>query len=158
MDYIFKYFKVLTLSEKNIDFYKNYKYKNVDNSFLTPYYNIFWNYCQKFIPSYVHPNFVTLSGLASIFASYYFSNYKYSNYLMAFGTFFYFTVDAIDGIHARKTKQAPRTITKTCFHHIRCPKKRRCECHLFRKRTRGCVCKAENTSTVQSVREHERNN
>jgi cytidyltransferase-like protein len=106
MNCIFKYFKILTLSEKNIDSYKKYKYKNIDNSFLTPFYNVFWNYCQIFIPSFIHPNIITLSGLISIIISYYFSNYKYSNYIMAFGTFFYFTVDAIDGIHARKTKQS----------------------------------------------------
>ena len=105
MEYIFKYFKLLNLSEKNMDSYNNYKYKNIDKSFLTPYYNVFWNYCQKFIPEFIHPNIITLSGLASIITSYYFSNSKYSNYIMAFGTFFYFTVDAIDGIHARKTNQ-----------------------------------------------------
>jgi cytidyltransferase-like protein len=105
MEYLFKHFKPLNFSNKNIDSYTNYKYKNVDKSFLTPFYNVFWNYCQTFIPSFIHPNIITLSGLASIVTSYYFSDYKYSNYIMAFGTFFYFTVDAIDGIHARKTKQ-----------------------------------------------------
>ena len=110
MEYIKKFNKILSFSSENNIFYKNYKYKNFDNTILTYYYSKIWNKLELFIPNIIHPNIITLCGLISlsmsyIYSNYQYGNYQYGNYYMAIGTILYFTFDGIDGIHARRTKQ-----------------------------------------------------
>ena len=51
---------------EELDNYKNYKYESEDNTFLSSQYNKMWVLLQKFIPSFIHPNIITILGLFSI--------------------------------------------------------------------------------------------
>lgn len=42
---------------------KNHKYNHNGMSFLDQYLNIYWNFCIKFVPKWISPNFITLWGL-----------------------------------------------------------------------------------------------
>lgn len=104
MNFIKRFFSNF-LDNDNINEYNKYKYKAVDECFLTYIYRKYWTIVQNYIPSIIHPNILTMCGLFSIIPAYYYGNNTYGNYLMAIGTFLYLTFDGIDGIHARQTKQ-----------------------------------------------------
>lgn len=91
------------LSLDNINTYKDYTYFSEDNTFLTQKYRVFWNFIQKFIPKYVHPNIITLFGLISIIFGHYMMKTYSSNITMGICVWLYLNFDGLDGIHARKT-------------------------------------------------------
>jgi cytidyltransferase-like protein len=100
--------KNILLPTKHIDNLSISKYGIVYDSFINNKFYLFWVWLQKFVPTYISPNCLTLFGLiAMIFAlvaSYTIENIFYSRLLVIFLTIVYFNLDAIDGIHARKTK------------------------------------------------------
>lgn len=102
---ISKLLNLLKINKNNLKEYEKYEYKSEDICFLTKFYRSFWNKCQEFIPSFIHPNIITLCGLLSMVVSYNLKNNIYGNYYTAIGIFLYMTFDSIDGIHARKTSQ-----------------------------------------------------
>lgn len=102
--------KLLTSSQKeNI---KNYKYSVVDNSLTSKYLKKHWEYFQGFFPDYVAPNVISLTGLIitlygwDICNTYYVDRPYVSCLLTVLCLFTYLNLDAIDGIHARKTKNS----------------------------------------------------
>lgn len=92
------------LSNENIDSFIKYKYQSEENSFLTRKYKVFWEFIQKFIPKYIHPNIITLLGLLSVIFGYYMMKTYSLNKVMGICVWLYMNFDAIDGIHARNTK------------------------------------------------------
>jgi len=91
---------------RHIEQYKSYKYFCEDNSL---FYECFWkkvfNYIQKFIPSYIHPNYITISSIFVIIVTYFLDNFLNSSLFFSFGIIYYMLADGVDGTHARETKQ-----------------------------------------------------
>jgi phosphatidylglycerophosphate synthase len=64
----------------------------------------FYEKVQTIIPSKIHPNILTISSFFTISGLHYYKLY-YNPYYSLLGKFMYWTLDGIDGIHARKTNQ-----------------------------------------------------
>lgn len=86
-----------------------WKYSVVDNSITTKYFTPWWNYVVQFVPKTVAPNILSLAGLLCILYFFNLAN-KYSDnysslisFIGAILVFTYTTLDAIDGMHARRT-------------------------------------------------------
>eukprot|EP01084_Bolivina_argentea_P197269 338089_1 len=93
----------------------NHNYVTGQPSILMPYLNPWWEFCVSYIPHTVAPNVITLvgffiymTGISSlIYTDPYLSSTNPSSsacFFMAFSWFVYHTLDAIDGKHARNTK------------------------------------------------------
>jgi cytidyltransferase-like protein len=104
------------LDKYNLNNYSKYKYNSEDNTFFTLLYKPLWINMQKLIPTYIHPNIITLLGLFSIVVGYFFKNNTYGNYFLALSIFLYLNFDSVDGIHARKIKQT--SIIGEYFDHL----------------------------------------
>jgi len=98
--------ELLTANEK--DELSKYSYNVVDNSITTKLLTPYWNKVTKYVPDYVAPNVLSLSGLLLTIYSYYIT-YNYSHayprtvaLICAILLFAYQTLDAIDGKHARR--------------------------------------------------------
>lgn len=89
---------------------ENHKYNVIDLSISTSLCKPFWNFIERYVPFWIAPNIITLLGLFSTFAGTYFTFKYYDNYpfittfFSIFFTVLYVNLDAIDGIHARNTK------------------------------------------------------
>jgi phosphatidylglycerophosphate synthase len=100
-----------------------HKYQSGTYTALDNFMNPFWLYLAKFVPSYISPNLVTITGFVIQFSTLVlaFSHYKYKystgndlwgiekwvmQLLLGFSFFCYQTFDAMDGKHARNTKQS----------------------------------------------------
>jgi cytidyltransferase-like protein len=98
------------LNDKHKGFIDAHKYTIVDNSISTYYLKSTWYTMQTYIPFWVAPNLITLCGLLSvIFGTIYcFAYYDKSpirvTFVIILSIITYIFLDAIDGIHARKTK------------------------------------------------------
>jgi len=67
------------------------------------YYKPFFQIIQKYIPSYIHPNLITIMSFVIITLLYV---YNITNpFLLSLGFLTYWACDNLDGIHARATKQ-----------------------------------------------------
>lgn len=96
----------------------DHRYKSTGVSFVEPIFQPFWRWTAKHVPLTVAPNTLTLTGLISnvipiLLLLYYSPNFKdeipaFPILLFAFGIFIYMTLDALDGLHARRTN--------TCSH------------------------------------------
>ena len=106
-----KYFTI-----EDIENYKNYKYKSEDNTFLTQQYNKIWVQLQKCIPSFIHPNIITILGLFSIIIGFVLMKNYNCNKIMGSSILLYMGWDSIDGIHARKIKNT--SIIGEYFDHL----------------------------------------
>lgn len=94
----------------------DYKYTGGDKSLVAARMQHFWNWLVQYIPRSVAPNMVTLVGLFFIFLSYGLNVYYtpevkgiapwYIYVIHAICLFFYQTLDALDGKHARRTKNS----------------------------------------------------
>lgn len=91
---------------------KKWSYQCNDESITTIYLSSFWNFVVKFVPIFVAPNILSLSGLLMLTYSFHISyNYMQSfpkliSFFCALLIFVYQTLDAIDGKHARNTKNS----------------------------------------------------
>ncbi|KAG2383591.1 hypothetical protein C9374_004262 [Naegleria lovaniensis] len=96
---------------------RDYKYKSGDASILSYYLQPYWEFCAKLIPHYVAPNTITLLGFLGVlfgWAVLVYYNPDLHNHqvpsiiylLNALLLFYYQTMDAIDGKHARNTKNS----------------------------------------------------
>lgn len=86
-----------------------WEYKVNDTSITTKIFTPFWNYVASYVPDTVAPNILSLAGLLCILYAYNISCLSISPLiyiLIAFLTFSYMTLDAIDGKHARRTNNA----------------------------------------------------
>jgi cytidyltransferase-like protein len=101
---------------EDIDNYKNYKYKSEDNTFLTQQYYKIWVQLQKCIPSFIHPNIITILGLLSIITGFVLMKNYNCNKIMGLSILLYMGWDSIDGIHARKIKNT--SIIGEYFDHL----------------------------------------
>jgi ethanolaminephosphotransferase len=91
-----------------------YQYKGSDASLFSKLLNPFWEACVKFIPSWMAPNMVTFLGFIGVvlaFGVMIMFNPRldrdvpaWVSWFCAIMLFFYQTMDAIDGKHARNTK------------------------------------------------------
>lgn len=97
------------LSREEKDRLSKWKYSVVDNSITTQIFTPWWRYIVKLVPETVAPNILSLAGLLCIL---YFFNLaiRYSDthaslisLVGAVLVFIYTTLDAIDGMHARRT-------------------------------------------------------
>lgn len=50
------------IPKENLETLKHYKYNGGDATTIDKIFNIFWNWCLKFLPTSLHPNMVTLIG------------------------------------------------------------------------------------------------
>lgn len=93
---------------------RNYKYKSGEYGILDHILVNWWNFAlEKFVPLWMAPNLVTLTGLLALLSGFFLVlsydltmkidiPYHYSLYV-AFTVFLYETLDAIDGKQARRT-------------------------------------------------------
>lgn len=100
------------LSKSHIRNIENHKYNIIDESISSSLLKPTWLRMQSYIPFCIAPNLITLSGLLSTIIST-FICYKYhdtypiiTTLCAIFFTITYINLDAIDGIHARKTKNS----------------------------------------------------
>jgi phosphatidylglycerophosphate synthase len=90
----------------------NWSYLVTDNSISTEILTPFWNGCLELVPYYVAPNLLTLAGLLCLLQSSvltlqaYDSSPFFVGFLNLILIFAYQTLDAIDGKHARRTKNS----------------------------------------------------
>lgn len=90
----------------------DYSYSCTDNSLVTRYMKGTWHYLQTLFPTYVAPNVISLVGLFltiyawSITYRYYDTHPIVTGIITILSTLTYLNLDAIDGIHARKTKNS----------------------------------------------------
>ena len=100
----------LFLSEQELDNLSKWKYKVIDSSITTKFLTPFWNWLVTFVPSNVAPNVLTLAVLGCVLQAFWVvvvhgDEYpKASAITAAILTYVYFTLDALDGKHARNTK------------------------------------------------------
>jgi ethanolaminephosphotransferase len=109
-------FKMGYISKTGLDKIKNWKYVGGPYSHLDNALNPFWLWCADFVPEKVSPNMVSLSGLfcpaiAAILIVIYNGSLteKPPVWITAFGglsVWLFQTLDAIDGKHARNTRQS----------------------------------------------------
>lgn len=98
------------LSEIHIRNIENHKYTIIDESLSTILLKPTWNYLESFIPFFIAPNLITLFGLLSTIISsciackFHSTNKILTTFISLFFTIIYINLNAIDGIHARKTK------------------------------------------------------
>ena len=104
------------LSLQEIENYKKYQYKSVDNTFFTKLYKPMWNLMLNLIPNFIHPNILTLCGLACVIVGYNLINIPYGNIIWAISLFSYMNFDALDGMQARKTNKS--SIIGEYFDHL----------------------------------------
>ena len=89
-----------------------YTYSCSDNSITTKYLKGFWNYLQSLFPSYVAPNVISIVGLLVTLYGWNLCYNFYNNNPVVIGVctilciLTYMNLDAVDGIHARKTKNS----------------------------------------------------
>lgn len=102
----------LFLSEADLDGFRRWKYAVVDNSFTTIYMSPFWNWVVQYIPKECAPNVLTLAGFLCAIQAFVVSKlYRHSHYNESLAAFLllafaYFNLDALDGKHARNTKNS----------------------------------------------------
>mmetsp|Transcript_16470 Transcript_16470/g.19480 ORF Transcript_16470/g.19480 Transcript_16470/m.19480 type:complete len:531 (+) Transcript_16470:34-1626(+) len=102
----------LFLSEADLDGFRRWRYAVVDNSFTTIYMASFWNWIVQYIPKECAPNVLTLAGFICAIEAFFVSKlYRHSHYVESIVAslslaFAYFNLDALDGKHARNTKNS----------------------------------------------------
>ena len=100
----------LFLSEQELDNLAHWKYKVVDSSVTTKILTPFWNWLVTFVPANVAPNVLTLAAFGCVLQAFWVVVVhgdefpKASAISAAILTYVYFTLDALDGKHARNTK------------------------------------------------------
>jgi len=100
------------LTDKQRGNIQNWTYSVDDNSITTKIFTPFWNYIVKLVPDTVAANILTLVGLFCNIYAYYITEQYISNYprtislLACLLNFIYMHLDAIDGKHARKIRNA----------------------------------------------------
>lgn len=98
------------LTEPEKENVKKWKYTVEDRSISTLLLTPFWNLCLGLVPMTVAPNILTLAGFLCLVQSVYLTYYKLAVYpeLVTIANmillFAYQTLDALDGKHARKTR------------------------------------------------------
>lgn len=92
---------------KHIEQYKSYKYFCENNSL---FYKCFWkqifSYIQKFIPSYIHQNYINLISLFVIITTYFLDNFLNSTLFFSLGIIYYMFSNGINKIiYSKETNQ-----------------------------------------------------
>lgn len=100
------------LTDEQKDNISNYKYSVVDASITTEYLEPFWLFLQTLIPICIAPNLISISGLIITIFGWALCHNFYNSYPVITGLssifciLTYMNLDAIDGIHARKTNNS----------------------------------------------------
>jgi len=110
---MFLWYSKRLLTDRQISGLKKHKYATDNDSVLDPYMQPWWNWVVTFMPMWLAPNLITLSGLAVnlFFAFLLIMNCPNATenipgwipMMVAVGMFIYQTLDAIDGKQARRT-------------------------------------------------------
>jgi len=110
---MFLWYSKRLLTDRQISGLKKHKYATDNDSVLDPYMQPWWNWVVTFMPMWLAPNLITLSGLAVnlFFAFLLIMNCPNATenipgwipVMVAVGMFIYQTLDAIDGKQARRT-------------------------------------------------------
>jgi phosphatidylglycerophosphate synthase len=104
----------LTFDE--IEHYKKYQYKSIDNTYFTKLYKPMWQIMLNLIPQFIHPNILTLCGIAYILIGYNLIDTTYGNLIWVISLFSYMNFDALDGMQARRTNKS--SIIGEYFDHL----------------------------------------
>jgi len=100
----------LFLSNQDLDNIEQWKYKAIDNSLTTAIYAPFWAWLVKKVPRTVAPNVLSLAAFGCVLQAYWLVMAhgkefpRASAIIAAVLTFIYYTLDALDGRHARNTR------------------------------------------------------
>jgi len=107
-------FKYHYISDQGLDNLKQYSYHGVDRSIIAPYLQKWWMFAINYMPLWVAPNLITLTGFFGLVASMAVSLFYCPRLEGAaptwvyifhfFCLFLYQTMDALDGKQARRTK------------------------------------------------------
>lgn len=101
----------------------NYKYEAIDNSILMPYYRVITEFLINYIPLYISPNIITLTGLLSILTSSFIAIFL-KDYLGLFLTcficsfllFVYIIMDTLDGSQCKRVNMYYNPTTEIFDH------------------------------------------
>jgi len=102
----------LFLSPTEVRTLSEWKYAVDDKSITTEWFTPMWNYLALLVPSNVAPNVITLAGLLCQIEAWWITHNHsethpvYAPIMAAILIFLYQTLDAIDGKHARNTKNS----------------------------------------------------
>ena len=95
---------------QDLDNLKRWQYKVVDNSITTTMLTPIWNRLVLFVPANVAPNVLTLAAFGCVLQAFWLVVWHGDEFPRASAvgaailTYIYFTLDALDGKHARNTK------------------------------------------------------
>lgn len=94
------------LSRKELRNLSTWKYSVEDNSITTEWLTPFWKYLTDLMPKTVAPNVISFVGLLCTILSYYYLDTSSILMLLLSASliFIYQNLDAVDGMHARKTR------------------------------------------------------
>mmetsp|Transcript_24532 Transcript_24532/g.40359 ORF Transcript_24532/g.40359 Transcript_24532/m.40359 type:complete len:392 (+) Transcript_24532:177-1352(+) len=103
------------ISQRGLQNLHSYKYKGVDLSPITKYIlQPYWEWALRFVPLWVAPNMITLTGFLCTIATYLLMQYycpqlegrapSWVYFACGIGLFFYQTLDNLDGKQARRTR------------------------------------------------------
>ena len=100
----------------HLQYLHQFKYSSSGYSFMDKLLNPFWEWFVKYLPLWLAPNLMTLTGLIGVMAGYVFMASYDTTFtqhlpalhllLAAFGIFLYQTLDATDGKQARRTNSS----------------------------------------------------
>lgn len=100
------------LNNHNLQNLAKWKYSVEDKSITTQYFTPLWKYLTDLVPYYIAPNLISFIGLLCNITSYYLCYYYLNHFpiiipiISSLLIFTYIHLDAIDGMHARKTKNS----------------------------------------------------
>jgi len=105
------------ISEKGKQALREYKYHGSDQSYLTPFWQPFWEWCVTLLPLWLAPNLVTFLGFLGILLQYFLTIFftltldgtkvpSWVWFVNSLALFWYMTMDAIDGKQARRTQNS----------------------------------------------------
>ena len=103
----------VVLTKEEVDKVKKYKYTTSPATYMDGVFDPWWNFCVRLLPASVSPNLITCSGMLVPFIAFgYLCTIDLTLnailpssmlILSGFAIFWYQTLDAIDGKHARAT-------------------------------------------------------
>eukprot|EP00944_MAST-04C_sp_MAST-4C-sp1_P008792 g8792.t1 len=102
----------LFLSNQDLDAISKWEHKAVDNSLTSRLYSSLWGWIVQKIPRNVAPNVLTLASFGCVLQAYWMVTVHGDEFpraaaiVAAILTYMYYILDAVDGIHAQRTRNA----------------------------------------------------
>lgn len=100
----------LFLSNQDLDNISKWEHKSIDDSLTSKIYSTLWGWIAEKIPRNVAPNVLTLAAFGCVLQAYWLVTVhgdefpRASAIIAAILTYMYYVLDAVDGIHARRTR------------------------------------------------------